>query len=190
MKTRLNALLSDKIHREYPVVEFIASVFGFTLEDLVERLHERSANLHYRLSRDDYNRYIQGLYNGKKNAECTAYEPLQNILQDLLDQLDSDHLHSDGSLLVSMDDRTPVGHFARLKPDFIWSWLPDNRKRKWGASAAGGELRKTLEQNPSDKPFESIVDMERLSEVCTFDYIWCRVKPTVLVACTRPLHAQ
>ncbi|THH31233.1 hypothetical protein EUX98_g2943 [Antrodiella citrinella] len=140
VKAYLQVLLGDKISRDYPVVDFIQAVFGFGQEDL------RVPDGGFKLKKMAVDEYIEGRYSKNTSVERSAYEPLMDVFEDIIEQIQE----ASGNVsygtkvsIVNMRDRIVQGLFANFKPDFIWSWLAEKETQSWLVTALSGELKKS-----------------------------------------------
>ncbi|THH31243.1 hypothetical protein EUX98_g2952 [Antrodiella citrinella] len=137
----LDTLLADKIIHNIPVVDFIHAVYGMKKEDLLHTLPQHG----YVLPSNFCALYSAGKYN-KGSSERTAYKPLLNIIHSLVAQLkecmDGRMAPGNSAEWVNMKDREVAGHFTKLKPDFLRTWLAAAEQQKWTTSASSGELKK------------------------------------------------
>ena len=162
VRNYLQALLGDKITRDYPVVDFVEAVWGLSRAKLLSR------GSRYTLNITAAQKYIQRKYNKNISVqvERSAYAPLVEIFEDIIKQvlrnMGKDD-HGTKSQIVNMRDRVVQGHFANFKPDFIWSWLANGSTQSWLLTALCGELKKSNTQE--FRPRVGI-DLERLPEVC------------------------
>lgn len=158
VKHYLQALLGDKVARNYPVVDFIQSVWGFGKNDLKEprggyKLPEKHV--------DGYmgNKYIK---HGKEHA---AYPHLKNLLESITTQvrraMRATHPGTDIHI-VSMNDKKVLGHFAEFKPDFIWSWILAGLVQRWLVTGIIGELKKKMTKKIA---YSAPIDLSRIPEV-------------------------
>lgn len=161
VKKHLQAMLADKIVRDYPVAKFIETVLGFTKDDLKKHGGE------YTLNRALLVAYEAGRYDGPTSVERSAYAPLAELLEDLLTQVRLKMGKQDAGVrarLVNMLDRQMRGLFGNFKPDFNWSWLDNEAEQHWLLTALVGELKK--DKSCSLPPrYSTRINLEALDKV-------------------------
>ncbi|TCD70754.1 hypothetical protein EIP91_001783 [Steccherinum ochraceum] len=162
IKKWLHDVLLDKVICDYPVVDFIFTVFGFKKEDFTEKLLARPPDDPYRLSESHCNDYITGEYTKKshRSVERSAYPPLENLLRHLYDQLQSASPFN-GAEIVALNDHLVRGSFAQVFPDFLTSWLHGDQGQLWKLAANAGELKKKLVE---ERPYAAVIDIEKLPD--------------------------
>ncbi|KAH8082026.1 hypothetical protein BXZ70DRAFT_959636 [Cristinia sonorae] len=149
VKDYLQALLTDKVNRNYNTVEFIEAVWGLPREELKEPAGG------YKLPIDAVNQYIGATYSkidtdtGSKiiAVERSAYEPLSEIFSNISLQIGAAYRHQQAGLyaiFIVMRDRIVKGHFAHFRPDLLFSWLAAFEKQSWLLASLCGELKKQL----------------------------------------------
>lgn len=91
-----------------------------------------------------------------------------NIFTSLADQLKRNvkgH-RLNGSDMINMLDCVVSGDFAKLKPDFLASWLKFKEDQTWKATAISGELKK--KKTKTKAAFVSHIDISQIPEVSTY----------------------
>ena len=158
----LQNLLRDKVKRDFPVIEFIEAVWGFSWTGI------QSPQEGYKLKETAVVAYIDNRYHKAMDIKTgqSAYGPLEEIIEDLVQQITSVYpVEGTKASFVNMRDRVVDGLFAKFKPDFLWSWLKDSKgaKHSWLLAALCGELKKDVMKKFD---FRVMVDMEKLKQVC------------------------
>ncbi|KAH8091038.1 hypothetical protein BXZ70DRAFT_1079887 [Cristinia sonorae] len=154
VKEYLHALLADKITRNYDTVEFIEKVWGLPREKLKEPEHG------YKLPVDAVKHYMGATYKKRDtddgpvypSVERSAYEPLSEIFWSISEQVGAaycDRLPGPQAVFVLMRDHILNGHFANLKPDFLFSLLSAVERQSWLLTALCGELKKSRISKPA-----------------------------------------
>ena len=159
IKGYLQTLLREKVIREYPVVDFVDTVWRFQVSDLKVPL------CGFVLKKQFVDEYIERKYNKElfTSMERTAYDPLVLLFKDIIKQLgDAGNRSATNVSIVNMQDRYVHGHFANFRPDFVWSWSNDNAKQSWALSALSGDLKKTV---TTKVKYKKKIDMTLIPEV-------------------------
>ncbi|KAH8091033.1 hypothetical protein BXZ70DRAFT_1079883 [Cristinia sonorae] len=166
VKEYLHALLADKITRNYDTVEFIEKVWGLPREELKEPEHG------YKLPVDAVKHYMGATYKKRDtddgpvypSVERSAYEPLSEMFWSISEQVGAaycDRLPGPQAVFVLMRDHILNGHFANLKPDFLFSLLAAFERQSWLLTALCGELKKSRTSKPATMIVES-VDIKKI----------------------------
>ncbi|TCD68350.1 hypothetical protein EIP91_010988 [Steccherinum ochraceum] len=156
----------DKITRDYPVVDFVYAVLGFTKEDLITKVAASASRTCLSLPRRPCEKYVEGSYQrGSRKGHSNIC--LENIFRDLLGQLTNitSSLMADRFSLVALDEHFVCGHLEKAYPDFLGSWAAEGQSRKLDAVAVCGALTKLAAQGASTKIFDTSIHLDRLPDL-------------------------
>ncbi|THH27764.1 hypothetical protein EUX98_g6424 [Antrodiella citrinella] len=174
IEQHLKTFLVDKHDENYPIIDFVKSVWGFSPEDIPDRDDGYSLNTaacaHYQIGAYHYDEHGERrdfeVNPPPKAKEHDSYNPLMDIILDLEDQVQEGLAYEDGvrrAELVNMRDRVLDGEFAEMKPDLGWTWTK-GKTQSWGLTAVCGEVLKT-----STKYYETNgnIDLKKLQPTFT-----------------------
>lgn len=154
----LQTHLGDKFKRDFSITDFIKSAWGLDPQDIPK------PEGGYKLDSDAVNAYIDNRYHKQMNikTEKNAYVPLVKIFEGIIQQVVSASGVDDLNIanIVNMRDRVVDGLFAGFKPDFLWSWLPEDAKHSWLYTALCGELKKKVLEKFR---FDSKVNLKKIA---------------------------
>ncbi|KAH8091041.1 hypothetical protein BXZ70DRAFT_909917 [Cristinia sonorae] len=139
----LEAILTDKTVSDYPVADFLYSVYGLGKEDFHVNTDPPEGG--FSLCLQALKKYNNGSYAKGTGGERSAYQPLLQIFEHLSDQLKGrvgNCKKPNGSRFVNMLDHTVEGEFVDFKPDIMTSWIKAASEQHWDRSAVSAELKK------------------------------------------------
>ncbi|KAI0928127.1 hypothetical protein AcW1_005472 [Taiwanofungus camphoratus] len=154
VKSFLQKELPGKIATDYPVIDFVRTVWNFTPDDIPQRQEGYSIKgthwTNYMASR----RSARG---GSIQEERGCYVWLKAIFDDLIQQLSFGE-PAVAAEFINLRDRQVKGHFANFKPDFVYGppELPGDFRANWEWLGIVGEVKKTkhVELRRGDFPID------------------------------------
>lgn len=153
LKTFLRETFTAQIHRNYPVVKFVKTVFDFSPSDLPKRRR-------FSLPINPCNDYA--ILDGERNC----YDPLKRIFNNLLRQVcKTDAARPLLAHFVDMYDRQPDSSTGvKLKPDFCISTQSDRNSQHWLSCLGYGEVKRRSKK--IEFHGDCLVDLSAFDLVC------------------------
>ncbi|KAH9950040.1 hypothetical protein B0H21DRAFT_881436 [Amylocystis lapponica] len=124
----------DKIHREYPVRDFVKHVWNFNEDD--------DPNLSLKIRSFAPQAATIASYNEAAN-EVSYYPHLETVANDLLTHLFPDPTaRAVESNIVIIGNHKVAGDYASFKPDLVWSTTPGPTNQRWDWLALCAEVKR------------------------------------------------
>ncbi|KAH9950031.1 hypothetical protein B0H21DRAFT_819469 [Amylocystis lapponica] len=144
--SHLKVEFQDKIHREYPVQEFVKHVWNFDEND--------HPDLHLKIESFILRPAAVDMYNDAPN-EVSCYPHLAAITDALLTHLFPEPMVravQRNIIFVQENSVTGTGEYASFRPDLTWSTLPKRKNRPWDWLLLFAEVKRdNVEKAPNAK---------------------------------------